>query len=487
MKLLITFAFALLLGVLCEAKVPSVKDVKLAKATIAKLINQRSNKNQDFWWIAGFLRLVWHDSVGKGGLDGCIDYANTANNGLNLYSQDLNAVYDQNFKSAMSRADFYALAAATGLEMAGNDRRAAGTRFDANKLKFGRKDCATSPNEDETTEQFPSSKIGWDEMMAYFKKMFEVDGADFTAKDLVALMGAHKLGKATVRNSGYRGEWMTGGGCSSRLNLKYFIRVLTGPKRHQVPAKTKWADKSCLYQPNVNLQWKDRTKNTGIMMDADLALAWKFKSDPKTGTIDCTICEEGNQDEKCCKHSPGYAEIIKYLDPTTKKGKMKFKKGSSVYGADFQAIIYRMMNLHHEDLQELGEDLPKAIKVYTPSEGKFQSFQPWKDYKSLEEAMADQLGDVNWTDIPDLTAILDAKRPDYPKAPLEKCERGGKKKMKGKKKKKGKKWKKSKKSDEPMEDEDAFEDVSAMEFLEDEIQDIEEDIDDFVDELENTD
>ena len=53
MKLLIPLAFALLLGVLCEAKVPTVKDVKLAKATIAKLINQRSNSKQDFWWIPG--------------------------------------------------------------------------------------------------------------------------------------------------------------------------------------------------------------------------------------------------------------------------------------------------------------------------------------------------------------------------------------------------------------------------------------------------
>merc|ERR1719473_1790705 len=118
-----------------------------------------------------------------------------------------------------------------------------------------------------------------------------------------------------------------------------------------------------------------------------------------------------------------------------------------------------MMNLHHDGLKELGEDLPKAVKVFSPSNGKFIS---------LEEAMTKdgQLGDVNWKDIPDLTAILEAKQPDYPKPPLEKCVRskGG--------------MKKKKKSDAPMED--ALEDVSVMEELEDEIQDVEEDIDDFV-------
>merc|ERR1712019_21546 len=108
--------------------------------------------------------------------------------------------------------------------------------------------------------------------------------------------------------------------------------------------------------------------------------------------------------------------------------------------------------------------------VFSPSKGKFISIAGRKGYKSLEEAMTKdgQLGDLKWKDIPDLTAILEAENPPYPKAPLEKCSRGN-----GKSRKDKKKWKKkkSKKGDEP---------------LEDEIQDIEEDIDDFVDELENT-
>merc|ERR1712019_254793 len=121
--------------------------------------------------------------------------------------------------------------------------------------------------------------------------------------------------------------------------------------------------------------------------------------------------------------------------------------------------------------------------VFPPSKGKFISIAGRKGYKSLEEAMTKdgQLGDLKWKDIPDLTAILEAENPPYPKAPLEKCSRGN-----GKSRKDKKKWKKkkSKKGDEPMEDE-ALEDVSAMEELDDEIQDIEEDIDDIVDELEN--
>ena len=46
--------------------------------------------------------------------------------------------------------------------------------------------------------------------------------------EVVALMGAHNLGLATVSNSGYSGQWVIGQG--GRLNNNFY-KILSGSKQ----------------------------------------------------------------------------------------------------------------------------------------------------------------------------------------------------------------------------------------------------------------
>lgn len=66
---------------------------------------------------------------------------------------------------------------------------------------FGRKDCASSPNAIEHLT-VPPATTGWNATLLWFDEFF-----DFDEEDVVAIMGAHTLGRATQSASGYTGQW----------------------------------------------------------------------------------------------------------------------------------------------------------------------------------------------------------------------------------------------------------------------------------------
>ena len=66
---------------------------------------------------------------------------------------------------------------------------------------FGRTDCATSPNAEEYLS-IPAAKSAWNATLEWFDEFF-----DFDEEDVVAIMGAHTLGRATHTASGYDGQW----------------------------------------------------------------------------------------------------------------------------------------------------------------------------------------------------------------------------------------------------------------------------------------
>jgi len=387
----------------CDRLIPTKDQITLAKITISKLINERvtgpPNGKADFYFIGGFTRLAFHDCVGQGGCDGCIDHTNDGNKGLKEYTDPLNKIWNESFKEIMSRADFWALAAVTGMEMASRDtifkrfkkKPKFTTRFDANKLKFGRKDCTSATGDEdevltaeEKLKRFPSPKGNFQESLAFFRGMF---GEDFTPKEYVALMGAHKLGRARIENSGYRGEWIGGKGCSSRLNIKYYAFLfLSGlplkrkdgsdnpVARVQMPVKPKKGITS------NNLQWK-RPGRPGIMMNTDIALAWNFNYDKETGKIDCEPCINPKQSENCCSRSPGF----KYL--------MAYRTKKADFIQDFENVIYKMLDLKQEGLAFIkgAEDIPRMVKALPPGKtcnpGWSTAWDRDHKYNSYMEAM----------------------------------------------------------------------------------------------------
>ena len=160
---------------------------------------------------AKLVRLLFHDCVT--GCDGCLDLGNPENNGLGEIYQEVNTLYNSQFSNTgMSRADFIALQAVVAIRVAAdepdcmqlqlppgcnNTDKPKPTMF----IRYGRRDCATSPN---STNDFgfPDAHRGHAHVMQVFR-----DGMGMTERQVVALIGAHTLGRTTPQNSGFQGPW----------------------------------------------------------------------------------------------------------------------------------------------------------------------------------------------------------------------------------------------------------------------------------------
>lgn len=155
------------------------------------------------------IRLLFHDCVVTG-CDGCVQMDNVENNGLDGIGRELDRVYNvQLNESAMSRADFYALAAVVAIRVASEnqDCRRIGLPPNCTKpvpemnIVYGRKDCATSPNS-LNDFGFPDAHRDLDHVMEIFR-----EGLGMTERQVVAIIGAHTMGSASPQNSGFQGPW----------------------------------------------------------------------------------------------------------------------------------------------------------------------------------------------------------------------------------------------------------------------------------------
>lgn len=180
----------------------SQSDVTSAESNIASLINNNAanEAKTDLPFIGGFVRLAFHDCVGDGGCDGCLNHTIADNAGLKKYTDALDALYDASFSTKMSRADFYMLSSIVALDIASVDSP---DKFPGRNLfKLGRVDCSTSPTED-VLNTLPDAMHGLTETLEYFDTQF-----GFTANEVEALLGAHTLGRARVEDSGFEGRWV---------------------------------------------------------------------------------------------------------------------------------------------------------------------------------------------------------------------------------------------------------------------------------------
>ena len=180
----------------------SQSDVTSAESDIANLINNKTanNAKTDLPFIGGFVRLAFHDCVGDGGCDGCLNHTIPDNAGLKKYTDELDTLYDASYGTKMSRADFYMLSSIVALDMASVDSP---DKFPGRNLfKLGRVDCSTSPTED-VLNTLPDGMHGLTETLEYFDTHFS-----FTANETVALLGAYTLGRTRVEDSGFEGRWV---------------------------------------------------------------------------------------------------------------------------------------------------------------------------------------------------------------------------------------------------------------------------------------
>ncbi|KAK3412688.1 L-ascorbate peroxidase 3 [Eucalyptus grandis] len=190
------------------------------------------------------LRLAWHDAgtydarTKTGGPTGSIrneeEYSHGANAGLKIALD-----FCEDVKSKCPRityADLYQLAGVVAVEVTG------GPTID---FVPGRKDSRVSPNEG----RLPDANQGPPHLRDIFYRMGLSD------KDIVALSGAHTLGRAHPERSGFDGPWTQE---PLKFDNSYFVELLKGESEGLLKLPT---DKALLedpaFRPYVELYAKD--------------------------------------------------------------------------------------------------------------------------------------------------------------------------------------------------------------------------------------
>mmetsp|Transcript_3221 Transcript_3221/g.8231 ORF Transcript_3221/g.8231 Transcript_3221/m.8231 type:complete len:364 (+) Transcript_3221:79-1170(+) len=247
-------------------------EVKTAAEAVAVQIRDlflNSNSDGSGAWgdladLMGLLvRLEFHDAItydpdtGDGGADGCIDLLSPSNKGLREGIDLLEPIRlgEQN-KAILSRADVWALAANIMIETAGGPRL---------EYKAGRVDVDSC--EGHGMRHIEAESLASVEISEVF-----VDRLDFSPREVVALMGAHVLGRARENNSGYDGPWVreptkfTNAYFSDLIKIPW---VLTKANIEPFGERTTWRrwivlgnQEEIMLQTDVDLAYE--TNNTGM-------------------------------------------------------------------------------------------------------------------------------------------------------------------------------------------------------------------------------
>ncbi|CAN6680487.1 unnamed protein product [Malus baccata var. baccata] len=222
-------------GVVVDAQY--LKEVEKARRDLRALIAYRN-------CAPIMLRLAWHDAgtynaeTKTGGATGSIrnehELGHGANSGLKIavnFCEEVKAKY-----SKITYADLYQLAGVVAVEVTGGPT-----------IEFvpGRKDSLESPEEG----RLPDAKKGASHLKDIFYRMGLSD------KDIVALSGAHTLGRAHPERSGFEGPWTNE---PLKFDNSYFTELLKGESEGLLKLPT---DKALLDDPEfrryVELYAKD--------------------------------------------------------------------------------------------------------------------------------------------------------------------------------------------------------------------------------------
>jgi hypothetical protein len=177
--------------------------------------------------IPGLIRLAFHDCIE--GCDGCINYNQTGNRGLDDIIARVEPLYKNTVlktEEVLSRADFWALCALTAVELSvdvnnnifcANNTQIESCTCPKPRMRFlaGRKDCVTSPHTDDIND-IPGNNMTRTEFADWWSRNFGC-----SPNQGVALMGFHSLGRASSAN--INGVWEAGN--QDGLSTKFYQNI----------------------------------------------------------------------------------------------------------------------------------------------------------------------------------------------------------------------------------------------------------------------
>ena len=242
------------------------------------------------------VRLAFHDgatfdpgnSTAKttGGSDGCVDLKSPENKGLQEAIDLLEPIHES-VSDELSRGDVWALAANVMIEEAGGPpleyRKG---RIDAD-LPYGCAGQGTRHVGAETTSSEKTAQV-------------LVDRLNLTHSQVVALIGAHVLGKATKENSGYEGRWVSE---NDKFTNAYFVDLVHKPWIQQTETvegfgkRTTW---QLFEDGNMALEEE-------IMLQTDVDLAYQT-----TGGFFCSrVGGTFRKDTSCPNATHGFSDHVR--------------------------------------------------------------------------------------------------------------------------------------------------------------------------------
>jgi len=224
----------------------------------------------------------------------------------------------------MSRADFWALSAIVAIER--GVRIANGENCDFGEcpeinmpdITFysGRTDCSTSPTTDETFD-FPDGSLDRTELLEYFTDHF-----GYTTDEVVALMGAHSMGRNRISNSGYSGTFDA---TSSALDNQYY--------KDMVDDSVTWTNEEITRSGKWQFSGADSSgSDVGTRLNTDLVLAYDLTINDDN-SCSCTIGTD-------CDQADSYDLVSTYAED------------ADTWAADFAAIMEKLMSTGYDDLTE---------------------------------------------------------------------------------------------------------------------------------------
>ena len=188
---------------------------------------------------------------------GCIDFSTSDNNGLQAIVAQLAASHAP-FSSIISLADYWVLAATLAIQYA-STVPAAGSRGLAAPaaplvlpFAYGRVTAPTCAGLD--AGRLPSASFTWAQSAALF------GAKGLSIPEVVALFGAHALGRAEFANSGFDGGWTT---TQSSFSTSYFSRMLGAP----------WNNRNITANSNLWLNGGGGAAPSTLLLRSDVELA----------------------------------------------------------------------------------------------------------------------------------------------------------------------------------------------------------------------
>eukprot|EP01041_Mallomonas_annulata_P004535 gene4535-9002_t len=303
--------------------------------------------------IGGVLRLSFHDAVTydnwdfTGGPDGCVDITSPYNGGLSsIWFNKVNTATPfsldglyMSYSSFSSKADFIALAGNVAVMLArgpdisgrigaictcvGTDCPAAAA-IKTNPcvaFRWGRKDstdCATTD-----IGRFPSATLAHDHILEVFHSRL-----GFSNEEIVALMGAHTVGRAElershfgIENSGnakkdrVRGRWAS----KPYLFDNNYYQALTSME-WTLQTHDKLSDGVTPFYPKT-FQWEKC--GSQIMLNTDMALVWDVTPSPTNPlAVACDASILGGNDgtstfSKCSENKIFSTYVTTFADATS--------------------------------------------------------------------------------------------------------------------------------------------------------------------------